>query len=73
MNSEIMVRCPACPSKVKQRLGNIVNSDPNTIMVASTEIDPNAIGNFETKCPKCCSIVYINIYWDTTQKNNTIK
>jgi hypothetical protein len=73
MSLETIVRCPVCPAKVKQRLGNITNSDPNTITTTSSIKDVNAIANFETKCLKCGSIVYINIYWDTSIKNKIIK
>lgn len=62
MKEDIM-RCPACPSKTKQRIGNIVNSDSNSCISISLKADKNAITSFETKCPKCGSLIYVNIFW----------
>ena len=66
------IRCPACPSKTKQRIGSIVNTDPNSIVKMSIKSLKGAMANFETKCPKCGSLIYINIFWDNKQFNNKV-
>lgn len=58
------LRCPACPSKTKQRVGDIVNTDPTSIVKMSIKPSKRAIASFETKCPKCSSLIYINVFWE---------